>query len=192
MLLFYFYIVIEVLSGVAVSLGVGSSTFAIIFYFMGMRHPELHDAGRAYQKVVYIVLRVAMGLILLTELIKIGLYLYTGATLKELFAVDALTFIWTIVAVLFANAILMTLHRMRVELGPAIQATSWYTLGALSALPAGIVSFSYLPLLLTYAGLVLAAAVIIEAIRQRVNRSGEVAAVEAIMIEAVVVDEEDT
>lgn len=163
------YSVVEAVSGMAISLGVGSSTFALIFYFMGKHSAVFHETGRPYQKVVYRVLRVAMVLILLTEIIKGTLYVQTGTSVKELFESPTLVFIWTIIVVLFGNAILMTLHLMTRKLGPAIQATSWYTLGTVAALPGGVVTFTYLPLLLTYAGCILAFAVIIELITQKVT-----------------------
>lgn len=163
--MFAIYSIVEVLSGVAISLGVGASTFALLFYFMGMKLPELRQVGRPYSQAVYTILRIAMVAILLTELAKVALYVASGASLAELFAVDTLVFTWTLVAALFANAILMTLHVIPMKVGPALQATSWYTLGVVTALP--LVTFTYLPLLLTYLGCVLLAAVVIEGISKK-------------------------
>ena len=63
--------IVEGLSGIAVSLGVGASTFAIIFFFLGMRAAADREAGRPYLKTVFVVLRIAMVLILLTEIAKV-------------------------------------------------------------------------------------------------------------------------
>lgn len=161
------YSVVQTLGAVAVSLGVGSSTFALIFHFMGMRDTASHEAGRPYQRVVYIVLRVAMAIILLTEIAKGIIYVQAGMDMQALRAAPVLLFLWTIIAVLFVNAILMTRHLMPMKLGPAIQAASWYTLGVTTALPS--VTFSYIPLILTYLGAVVALAVIIELITQKVK-----------------------
>ncbi len=161
------YSVVEALSGISIALGVGSSTYAILFYFMAMRNPALRDAGKPYQKIVYTVLRVAMILILLTELAKIGFYMYLGAGVAELLASGALVLVWTIVAVLFINAILMTLHKMPMMFGPAIQATSWYTLGIVTALP--VVTFSYVSLMLVYLAGILLVAVAIRMISQKLS-----------------------
>ncbi len=158
---------VTVIGSAAVALGMGASTFAIIFYFMSIRNPQLRETGRPYNKAVFIVLRVAMVLILLTELAKIGFYLGAGVHVAELFAADFLLFVWTLVGVLYANAILMTLRSMPMKLGPALQATSWYALGIITAL--SFVSMSYLPLLLVYAAAVLIAAVIIELVRQKLT-----------------------
>lgn len=163
----------------AVSLGVGCSTLALIFYFMGMRSDTAHEAGRPYQKVVYIVLRVAMVLILLAEVSKVVLYLSSGVTIQQLWTADDLIFIWTVVAVLFVNPVLMTFHLMPRKLGPAIQATSWYTLGTVTALPA--LSFTYLPLTLTFLGAILALAVIIELISQKILKRQAVTVTETVI-----------
>lgn len=161
-----FYSIVETISGMAISLGVGSSTFALIFYFMGKHSAVFHETGRPYQKVVYRVLRVAMALVLVMEITKIVLYVQTGTRVTELLAADTLMFMWTVIIVLFVNPVFMTLHLLPTKFGAAIQATSWYMLGVLSALP--MVTFSYLPLLLIYAGGMLAFAVIIELITQKV------------------------
>ena len=161
--------ILEVLGAVALSLGVGSSTFALIFHFMGMRAPAAHTAGKPYQKVVYVVLRIAMALILLTEIGKTILYVQNGLTLEAARAAHSLLFLWTLIGALYMNAILMTLHLMPMKAGPAIQATSWYALGVLTALP--VVTFTYLPLLLTYLAGIVAMAVLIELITQGITRS---------------------
>lgn len=161
------YHIIGTLGGMAVSLGVGSSTFALIFYFMAKHNSSLRETGRPYQKAVYIVLRVAMGLILVTEIAKVFLYMQEPTfSWNLLFAEDALMFMWTIVLVLFANAALMTLHYMPMKIGPAIQATSWYALGIITTFP--FITSDYLPLLLLYLGAIVAMAVVIEVIGQKV------------------------
>lgn len=166
------YSVVGAIGGMAISLGVGSSTLALIFYFIGIHDPVLRESGRIYQRAVFTVLRVSMVLILLTEMIRGILYVQTGTSIQELLAADTLVFAWTIVAVLFGNAILMTLHFMPMKLGPAIQATSWYTLGVITTLP--VVTFTYLPLVLTYAGCILALAVVIELVTQKVTPKPEI------------------
>lgn len=186
--MFSFYDLLPVITSMAISLGVGSSTFALIFYFMAKHNPALRETGRPYQKAVYIVLRVAMAAILLMEIVKITLYLYHDVPLKELLAVDVLAFMWTVIAVLFLNAILMTLHYMPMRAGPAIQATSWYTLGLISSMPGDLLTYTYLPLLLTYLGGIIAMAVVIELITQKLTPKEMVPVVK--VMEAVVVAEE--
>lgn len=157
--------VLEGVSGLSLSLGVGASTFALVFFFMGMRSEAFREAGRPFSRVVFVVLRVAMALILAMEVAKVVLYLYAGIPFSALLEAEALLFFWTLIAVLYGNAILMTLHLMPMRLGPALQATSWYTLGTIATLP--VVTFGYLPLLLIYLACVILAAAGIEIARRR-------------------------
>ena len=175
--------IIETVSGMAISLGVGGSTFALIFYFMGKHSAVFHETGRPYQKAVYRVLRIAMVLILLTEIAKIIAYMQSGVRIQDFLAADPLLFIWTVIAVLFVNPILMTFHLLPAKLGAAIQAASWYTLGLITALPT--VTFTYIPLLLTYAGAMVGMAVVIELITQKLTSKANVVA--DVVAEAVVV-----
>lgn len=176
------YSIAATVGGMALSLGVGSSTFALIFYFMGKHSAVFHETGRPYQKVVYRVLRIAMALMLAAEIAKVAIYMQTGTRIPELFAADALIFMWTVIAVLFVNPVLMTLHLLPTKFGAAIQATSWYTLGVLAAMP--MVTFSYLPLLLIYAGGMLAFAVMIELITQKVAQKTQ-APIDAVEIDVI-------
>lgn len=166
--MFLTFSILEVLSGVGLSLGVGASTFALVFFFQSMRSAGFKAAARPLQHVVYTVLRVAMVVVLLAEAGKAALYLMSGASLLELAAVDPLLLMWTLIGVLYANAILMTFHYMPMWAGPAIQATSWYALGVLVALPA--VPFSYLSLLFSYLAAVVLVGVGIEMGRRIIQK----------------------
>jgi len=163
------YSILAAFGAVALSLGVGASTFALVFHFMGMRGSAARSEGKPYQRVVYIVLRIAMAVILLVEIGKVILYIQNGLTLEDARAAHTLLFLWTLIVVLYGNALLMTLHLMPMRVGPAIQAASWYALGVLTALP--VVTFTYLPLMLSYLGGIVALAVVIELITQKIMRS---------------------
>src|SRR3989344_6211666 len=176
--------IVEVLGRMAISLGVGGSTFALIFYFMGKHSAVFHETGRPYQKVVYRVLRIAMALILLTEIAKIIAYMQSGVRIQDFLAADPLLFIWTVIAVLFVNPVLMTFHLLPTKIGAAIQAASWYTLGIITAVPT--VTFPYVPLLLTYAGAMVGMAVVVELITQKFTSKANVVA-DVVVAEAVVV-----
>lgn len=104
----------------AVSLGVGSSTLAITSFFAAIADGNIDGSERRMLGVIYWVLRVAMVLILLTV-----------SSLTWFFP-DTIAwplFVWTLIFVIFANAILMTKRWIPVQVGPALQAASWYTLG---------------------------------------------------------------
>ena len=156
------YIVVSVLQTIAVSLGVGSSTAAVTQFFVAIANGKIEEGERRIMGVVYILLRVAMGLILMTTLAQAAI-LYNVIALRYInpFTVG----IWTIIAVLYINAILMTLHWMSSRFGPGIQAGSWYTLGITFALvPLGLTDFTYQQFFLAYAGMVILGTAIVNGI----------------------------
>jgi hypothetical protein len=112
--------------------------------------------------VVYIVLRVAMVLILLTTIV----LLVSQYGIGGLGSLTVFNFAQVLViAVLFVNAVLMTKHIIPSNFGPAIQAGNWYTLGTLSALlPLGIVGFTFTQFALAYIAWLILAISIVNAI----------------------------
>lgn len=139
---------IAIIQSFTISLGVGSSTLAILSFFSAIADGTIDATERRMMGIVYIVLRVAMVAILTTTLVLITIE-QAGNGIGELsaFSFGQLTAL----AVLFINAILMTLHWMPSTFGPAIQAGSWYTLGTLAALlPLGLTNFTYFEFILGY------------------------------------------
>lgn len=125
------YDVATVVQTMAVSLGVGGSTIAIFQFFVAVRDDILDSSEKALMKVTYTVLRVAMVLILLSTLFEAtALFFQVGPSIFSGAALSA----WTVIIILFINAVLMTKHLMPNLFGPAIQASAWYTLGFLLAL----------------------------------------------------------
>jgi len=98
--------------------------------------------------VVYTLLRVAMVAILTTTLGLIALeFVYSGVTSLTAFDIAQLFAL----SVLFINAVLMTFRIMPSTFGPALQAGSWYTLGALVALKLqGITDFTFIQFFMAY------------------------------------------
>jgi hypothetical protein len=148
-----------ILQSMAISLGVGSSTLAIINFFVAIADGKIDEKERAMMGIVYTVLRIAMILILVTSLF-IGL--------NQLQVAQASYFspfvmgVWTLIFVLYLNSILMTRHIMPSNIGPALQASTWYTIGILmSLIPIGLTNFSYFEFLIGYlAAICLAVAVV--------------------------------
>lgn len=149
---------VAIVQSFAISLGVGSSTLAILNFFTAIADGTIDPTERRMMGIVYKVLRVAMGLIMVTTLFLI--FSQQGNNLNGLSAFSLGQI--TALAVLFLNATLMTLHIMPSTFGPAIQAGSWYTLGTLAALQSlQLTDFSYLEFLLGYlAWIVLAIGVV--------------------------------
>lgn len=149
---------VAIVQSFAISLGVGSSTLAILNFFTAIADGTIDPTERRMMGIVYKVLRVAMGLIMVTTLFLI--FSQQGNNLNGLSAFSLGQI--TALAVLFLNATLMTLHIMPSTFGPAIQAGSWYTLGTLAAQQSlQLTDFSYLEFLLGYlAWIVLAIGVV--------------------------------
>ncbi len=154
-----FATLLAIIQSFSISLGVGSSTLAITSFFVAINDGSIDDTERKMMGVVYVVLRVAMVLILVTTLVLLSLqYAAVGLGGMTAFHVGQLLAI----VVLFVNAMLMTAHLVPSNLGPAIQAGNWYTLGTLTALvPLGLTSFTLTQFFLAYiTWLVLAIAIV--------------------------------
>jgi len=126
-----FIALLTILQSFTISLGVGSSTLAIINFFAAIADGVIDETERRMMGIVYVVLRIAMVLILVSTLtliffssVETGLLNMSSFTIAQLITLAAL----------YLNAILMTWRIMPSTFGPALQAGSWYTLGALSAL----------------------------------------------------------
>lgn len=148
-----FVILLMILQSISVSLGVGSSTLAISNFFVAIADGKIDGTERNMMGVVYIVLRVAMVLILLTT--GTLTYLNYGAYGGIQYSSFNITF-WTLIAVLFINAILMTKHIMPSTVGPALQASTWYTMGVTMTLHSlGLANYALLHYYLSYAVVIL-------------------------------------
>jgi hypothetical protein len=144
-----FITLVAILQTFTVSLGVGSSTLAIINFFVAIADGKIDETERKMMGVVYVALRVAMIGILVTTLGLVALeFISNGAVSLTAFDVAQL---FTL-SVLFINAVLMTKRLMPSTFGPALQAGSWYTLGALVALKLqGITDFTFIQFVLAFA-----------------------------------------
>lgn len=142
------FVLASVLLSMGISLGVGSSTMAILSFFLAIKDGKIEETERAFMGITYIVLRVAMVIILVSA----ATLAYLGAANQGAFYFNNYVIAqFILVGVLYVNAILMTLRIMPSTFGPAIQASSWYTLGFLAALySVGIFDFSMTTFLLGY------------------------------------------
>ncbi len=143
-----FITLVSLLQSLSISLGVGSSTLAVSNFFVAIYDGTIDEAERRMMGVVYVVLRVAMVLILLTTILLIS-HEYSAVGLLNLsaFSFGQLLALF----VLYINALLMTAHLMPTTVGPAFQAGSWYTLGTLAGLKSlGLVNFTFTQFFLGY------------------------------------------
>lgn len=144
-----FFTLAAILQSFAISLGVGSSTLAIVNFFAAIADGTIDETERRMMGIVYVVLRIAMVAILVTTVLLVAPTLfYDGISALSVINIGQTL----VIAVLFINAMLMTAHLVPSTVGPGLQAGSWYTLGTLIALQAqGVVSFSVLQFCLAYA-----------------------------------------
>lgn len=157
-----------IVQSMSIALGVGCSTLAIINFFVAISDGKIDATERKMMGVVYIVLRVAMVLILLTTVL--GAYLY-GQLYSSSYLTTINLGIWTIISVLYLNAFLMTKHVMPSKLGPGIQAGSWYTLGILTSLiTVGWTYFYYSAFLIGYFSMLILAVGIVNVVILKLNR----------------------
>lgn len=141
-------LVFSVVLASGISLGVGASTLAVLNFFHAIKDGKIDMTERSFMGVTYTVLRVAMGIVLVSALLLtvIGLNTYGEVYFTGYVAAQAL-----LIAILFLNSFLMTIRVMPSTFGPAIQASSWYSLGVLSALlPFGITHFNFFLFLFIY------------------------------------------
>lgn len=164
------YIITAVLQSFGLSAGVGSSTIAVVQFFSAIADGKIDENERRIMGVTYTVLRVSMGLILLTTAIHGAIFYYyagLGVSYFNPFTVA----IWLVIAVLFLNALAMSKHWLPSTLGPGIQAGSWYTLGVLFAfIPLGLTGFTFVQFILAYAGMVLLAVAIINGVMNHLKK----------------------
>lgn len=155
----FFITLITILQTFSISLGVGSSTLAVVNFFVAIADGVIDETERKMMGVVYIVLRVAMVLILTTTILLLA-YEYSSAGIMSLSAFSLSQII--VLVALYTNAVLMTYRLMPSTFGPAIQAGSWYTLGTLSGLQLlGYTSFTLPLFIMSYiTGIILAISVI--------------------------------
>lgn len=156
-----FLILVAIVQSFSISLGVGSSTLAIANFFVAIADGGISPDERRMMGVVYIVLRIAMILILITTLCLLAAQYNAGTLYFGPFFIAQLT----VIAVLFINAMLMTAHIVPSNFGPAIQAGNWYTLGTLAALvPLNLTGFSLMHFFLAYITWIVLAISIVNAI----------------------------
>jgi hypothetical protein len=119
-----------ILQSIFISLGVGSSTLAILNFFSAISDGNIDPTERRMMGIVYFILRVSMVGILFTTVTLLAPAIAEGGSQLANVSIAQLI----IIAVLFANSALMTMRKMPAKYGPGIQAGSWYTLGIIAAL----------------------------------------------------------
>lgn len=122
---------VSLLQSFALSLGVGASTLAVVNYVVASADGVIDQAEQRLMKIVYVILRIAMVVILLTAVYQsVNALLTVGVNFVSPF----LGFLYFLIAILFVNAFFMTKRMMPRAIGPSLQAASWYGLSVLNLL----------------------------------------------------------
>ncbi|MBF6057377.1 MULTISPECIES: hypothetical protein [Thiomicrorhabdus] len=109
----------------AVGLSVGSSTFALVFYYYVVAAGETLPEQRKFMHIVYFVLRIGMMLIVLSEF-AIFLYSYHINNYLYWMANPEVLMRLTLFTVIVINALLMHKRLISMWIGPVIAGGSWY------------------------------------------------------------------
>lgn len=158
-----------IIQGMAISLGVGSSTIAVTNFFVAIADGQIDPQERKMMGVAYLILRIAMFIALITTSYILMVKLLSGGeVIIPAFLISQLI----LLVILFLNAILMTLHYMPSTFGPAIQASSWYTLGIILGLETvHLTNFTFGQFLLGYATMVVLAVSLINGLMVYLKKS---------------------
>lgn len=126
------------------TLGVGSSTYAITFFHQSIADGKIDDTEKRFLHTVYFLLRIGM-LLLFVSYATQGYQVWSGIPIPV--GTHTLAAQATLLAIIFANAVLMEKRWVPMWLGPAIAGASWY--GIFFAFVLDLYHFSY-PVLMTW------------------------------------------
>lgn len=115
-----------VLHTAGLTFGVGSSTFALIFYIKALEDHKIDASEKSFMHIVYVVLRIGMVLITLSLISFAIIWFYTDK--QALLFNPVYVMEWILIGVIIINAMLMTIHKMPMWLGPSLAGGSWYFL----------------------------------------------------------------
>jgi len=131
---------IDIVFSLGLTLGVGSSTFALIFFIKSLKDGTIDQVERSFLHVVFTVLRIGMVLIAAG----LGGFLLLDAVPEPTAYLAECALLFVIVV----NAILMDKRIMSMRFGPIIAGGSWYSLFLVTKLP--VYAYSYVMLVAAY------------------------------------------
>lgn len=133
-------IIIDILFSLGLTLGVGSSTFALIFFIKSLSDGVMDDTERSFLRVVFTVLRIGM------VLIAAGLagFLILGVVVEP----TVFLLLCALLFIIVLNAVLMDRRIMPMKYGPILAGGSWYSLFLVTKLP--VYAYSYTTLIVAY------------------------------------------
>lgn len=118
---------LEFLYTLGLTLGVGSSTFALIFYISATADGVVDETEKRFLRIVFRVLRVGMVIFFLSLLAR--------SVAGGFDSVVALAPQWILLALITLNAVLMHYRIMPMRFGPVLAGGSWYSLLFITQFP---------------------------------------------------------
>lgn len=122
--------IVSIIERIGLTLAVGSSTFALIFYFKAFEDGAIDASEKNFMHTVYAVLRIGMSLLVLS-LVTTALTVvsWSGSIGPEALIIFNASFFFKclLIVVILTNAMLMDKHVMPMWLGPALAGASWYS-----------------------------------------------------------------
>jgi hypothetical protein len=125
---------LAVIKHIGMTFAIGSSTFAMIFYYAALWDGKISEDESHFMHIVFFMLRIGMCILIPWEL---GVMAYMIMTGNELYTTNLVH--WFRIALLgisVMNATLMTKHKMPMWLAPALAGGSWYYYFFVSITPA--------------------------------------------------------
>lgn len=139
-LFFYF------LQQLGMTLGVGSSTFAVMFYILGMADGRIDPSERAFMRAVFVTLRIGLFLIIMSGAAITGAHYLVGDI--AVLMTPVFLFKWALLAMIILTALLMDRRIIPRTVGGTVAGASWYALFVVHTIALDI---GWLPLLGLYA-----------------------------------------
>lgn len=133
-------IFIDIVFSLGLTLGVGSSTFALIFFIKSLKDGTIDQVERSFLHVVFTVLRI--GMILIAAGLG-GFLLLDAIPEPTAYLVEC-----ALLGVIVVNAILMDKRIMPMRFGPVIAGGSWYSMFLATKLP--VYAYSYVTIVAAY------------------------------------------
>lgn len=134
----FLQIITPIIFTIGHTLGVGASTFALLFYIMATQDGVIDSSEKRFMRAVYVVLRIGMVVIAIALVLKF----FLGTAITPVYLMQV-----TLLGIITLNTLLMTKRLISMRFGPVLAGGSWYSLFLVSTLP---LSLSYSTLFVVY------------------------------------------
>lgn len=169
------YTILIILHLFGSALGLGGATFIEVFLNKALRDGVVDPTEKMFLSATYKVLRVGLAISFITGLGFVWIYIVND----QIYRMTNPVFIakMLIVFILVLNAVLLHLHKMKLWWGSTLSFMSWYFAFFLGTFLTHSIRFGFWEIMITYVVFVIAGGYVLEAIRQRSRRKGQIESV---------------